>query len=369
MSRFAAIDLAKLPAPDVVETIDYEAVLAEMITDLTARDPAFSGLVESDPAIKILEVAAYRETLLRQRINEAARATMLAYAGGADLDNLAALLGVARAVLDPGDPEAVPPVAPTYEGDDRLRARAQLALEGFSTAGPAGAYLFHALAASPKAKDVAVSSPAPGDVLVSVLSTDGDGTAAEREAVTEAEVTLSGGKAVLEGRGITALVVRSADGTQVYAAGADYAFEATSSTLYRIAGGALPADGRLRVSYERADVLGLVRAALADEDVRPLTDRVTVQSAAIEAYAVEATLTLYDGPDAFVVTEAARAAAAAYVDARHRMGDTVTISGLHAALTVPGVRKVALASPAADVVTAETVAPYCTAITLAMAGA
>ena len=74
---FTSVDLSQLPPPDVVETLDFETILAEMLADLRARDAVFDALVESDPAYKILEAAAYRETLIRQRVNEAARAVML----------------------------------------------------------------------------------------------------------------------------------------------------------------------------------------------------------------------------------------------------------------------------------------------------
>jgi len=77
---FSAIDLSALPAPDIIETLDFEVILAAMLTDLQARDASFSALVESDPAYKILEVAAYRELLLQARINSAAKAVMLPYA-------------------------------------------------------------------------------------------------------------------------------------------------------------------------------------------------------------------------------------------------------------------------------------------------
>ena len=174
---FTAVDLSQLAAPDVVETLDYEAILAAMVADLQSRDPAFTALVESDPAYKILEVAAYRETIIRQRVNDGAKAVMLAYAGGADLDQIAANYNVERLVLDEGDPDAIPPVAPTLESDTDLRRRVQLSFEGFSTAGPVGAYVFHALGADPDVLDVSVASPNPGDVVVSVLSRQGDGTA------------------------------------------------------------------------------------------------------------------------------------------------------------------------------------------------
>jgi phage-related baseplate assembly protein len=38
----------------------------------------------------LLQVVAYRELLLRQRINEASKAVMVAYAASADLDQIGA---------------------------------------------------------------------------------------------------------------------------------------------------------------------------------------------------------------------------------------------------------------------------------------
>lgn len=171
------IELTQLPAPDVVHALDYETILAEMLADLRSRAPEFTALVESDPAYKILEVAAYREMLLRQRVNDAARSVMVAYARGADLDNLGALFGVLRNTVTPGDPEATPPVPAVLESDESYRQRIPLSLEGYSTAGPIGAYIFHALGASGEVKGVSVASPTPGQVVVSVLSNLGNGTA------------------------------------------------------------------------------------------------------------------------------------------------------------------------------------------------
>jgi len=179
MSGYSAIDLSLLPVPDVVETLDYEVILAAMKADLAARAPDLAAVLalESEPLVKLLEVCAYREVLIRARVNDAAQAVTLARATGTDLDNLAALFGVARLVINPGDPPAVPPVAPTLESDADLRRRAQLALEGFSTAGPEGAYVFHALSADADVLDVSATSPSAGDVLVTVLSRTGSGTA------------------------------------------------------------------------------------------------------------------------------------------------------------------------------------------------
>ena len=171
-----AIDLSQLPAPQVVEALSYETIFAAMLADLVARDPEFSALVESDPVYRILEVSAYRELLIRQRVNDAARAVMLPYAQDADLDNLAALYNVSRLPIDAGDPDAVPPIPATYESDAALRRRAQLAPEAITTAGSTGSYVFHGLSASPLVKDVAIASPSPGQVQVTVLGTESDGT-------------------------------------------------------------------------------------------------------------------------------------------------------------------------------------------------
>jgi phage-related baseplate assembly protein len=174
-----SIDLSALPIPDVLETVSYEQIVADMKAAVAAAMPEMAPVlaVEAEPAVKVLQVCAYFVMLTRARVNDAARAVMLAHATGADLENLGALFDVARLVTDPGNPSAVPPVAPTFETDTALRARIQLALEGFSTAGPRGAYLFHALSADGAVLDAAPSSPSPGDVLVTILSRVGNGTA------------------------------------------------------------------------------------------------------------------------------------------------------------------------------------------------
>lgn len=292
MATLSPIDLSTLPAPAVVEVLSFETILAQMVADLQARDPAFTALVESDPAFKILEVAAYRETLLRARVNDAAKSVLLAYAGGADLDQIAALFGVTRKTLVPADPQALPPVPAVMESDADLRFRVQISLEGISTAGPVGAYVFNALKLA-SVKDVAVESPTPGDVLVTILSINNNG-------------------------------VPSA-----------------------------------------SDLLA-VEAELNDDDVRPLTDNVTVQAAEVVTYAITATIFVNPGPDSAVVLANCQAAAEAYAIERFRIGADVNLSGIYAALHRPGVEKVVLASPAASLDITSTQAGRCTAINLTL---
>lgn len=176
-SAYTKVDLSQLAPPNVVQALDFESIFASMLADLRARDSAFTALVESDPAYKILEVAAYRELLIRQRVNDAAKAVMVAYATGADLDQIAANYDVARLLITPADDTTIPPTAAVYESDDEFRTRIILSLEGYTSAGSRGSYIFHALSASGDCKDVAVESLTPGTVNVAVLSRTGTGAA------------------------------------------------------------------------------------------------------------------------------------------------------------------------------------------------
>lgn len=182
-----AFDLAQLPPPAAVEEIDFEAILASMLADLRARDPAFTSTVESDPAYKVLEATAYREVILRQRVNDAARRRLLAFAAGADLDQLAAFYGMQRLVVTQADPTASPPVVAVYETDSAFRVRVRERIMGSSAAGTASWYKFHALTASPHVRDVAVDAPLGGVVRVSVMgdTTDGAPSAEALQAVTD----------------------------------------------------------------------------------------------------------------------------------------------------------------------------------------
>lgn len=290
----AVIDLTRVPAPAVVEPLDYEAILAAMRADLQAKVPDLA-LAETDPATKVLEVAAYRELLLRARVNEAARAVMLPYALGADLDNLATLFGVQRLVITLADPNANPPTEAIMEDDGPLRERVQLSLDGLSVAGPERAYVFHARSASGQVLDASATSPSPGEVVVSVLARAGDGTADQA-------------------------------------------------------------------------LLDTVAAAVSAEGVRPLTDHVTVQAAAIVPYAVEATLYTYAGPDTSVVLANAQAAMEQLAQQTHKLGYDVTLSAIYAALQQPGVQRVELAAPTAGLVIDRDQAAYCTSITLTYGG-
>jgi phage-related baseplate assembly protein len=288
------IDLSQLPAPQIVDVPDFETLLAERKAAFIALYPADEQTavartlaLESEPITKQLQESTYREVLLRQRINEAAQAVMVAYALGGDLDQLAANYNVNRLTVTPADNDAVPPVAAVLESDDALRLRVPAAFEGLSVAGPTAAYEFHARSADGRVADASATSPAPADVVLTVLSREGDGTADN-------------------------------------------------------------------------ELLAVVGKALNSESVRPVADRLTVRSAEIIPYRVEATVFLYPGPEAEPVMAAAKASLQNYIASQTRLGRDIRRSALYAALHVEGVQRVELASPLADVVLDKTQAASCT---------
>jgi phage-related baseplate assembly protein len=61
----------------------------------------------------------------------------------------------------------------TEEGDNSYRERIRLSVSKFSTAGPSGAYEYYALTANADIVNAKVSSPNPGEILITVLMKDG----------------------------------------------------------------------------------------------------------------------------------------------------------------------------------------------------
>jgi phage-related baseplate assembly protein len=265
------VDLSALPAPEVLEPLDFEEVYDEGLSAF--RDymgDNWTAALESDPVTKVLEVGAYIKVGNRARVNDACKALLLAHAIRGDLDQLGANVNLKRLVIQPENLLAVPPVPQVLEDDDSFRERIQLSYEGLTTAGPRNSYILHARNASGLVRDATAESPSPASVTVTILSTEGDGTAT-------------------------------------------------------------PA------------LLATVAAALNDDDVRPLGDRVTVQGAQILPYRIDAILHMNGaGPEGDASLSEALSRLAAWVNPRKRLGVEVARSAIDAQVHVAGVSRVEL---------------------------
>ncbi|HEM8077742.1 TPA: baseplate J/gp47 family protein [Enterobacter roggenkampii] len=294
----ATVDLAQLPPPQIIEVLDFEVVLADVKAVMIAAFPdeqqasvAAALKLESEPLTILAQVIAYRELMLRQRINEGAAACMLSHSVSTDLDNLAGNLNTERLVRIP----ATETTDAEMESDTALRLRAQSAFEGLSVAGPTGAYEYFAKSASGKVADARATSPSPAVVVVSILSTEGDGTASD-------------------------------------------------------------------------ELIATVNDTLSADDKRPVADRLTVQSAEIVNYEIDALLYLYPGPESEPILSAADNALRAWLAEQGKIGRDVARSAIMAALHVQGVQRVVLLNPQEDIVIDDTQAARCISHTISVGG-
>lgn len=286
----ALLNLANIPAPTLIEALDYETILAAKLAKLHSEIPDYQ-LLESDPAYKLLEIVAYDELILRQRVNDAARGLMLAFAVGSDLEQIGARYDVGR--LD-------------NETDERLRTRIQQGYHLLAAAGPSDAYKQHALGVSNAINDVSVVSLADGQVTVTVF--------ASRD-IDKADVSPE----IIE-NGVAAFGVHD-DNNKAFI-----------------------------IAENQSAVLAAVRVQLNDERVRPLTDEVQVRMPEIIPFDIDAVITVYRGPDPSVVERAANAALNTYLNSIKKLGFDATRAGIIAAITVDGVQNTVLNSPVSDVV-------------------
>lgn len=285
LNRFAAIDLARLPARPVTART-YDAIYAAYMADLSARMNAEGipynvagtagnvvNLVTDTNAITGRSFAYMVEGVEADR-DEAIAAVLTPWSYGAYLDALGAQQDppVPRKAIV-AEPRPFDDYPEDWQSDDDYRALVLFAPEALSTCGPEGAYLWFALQ-TPGVLAASVYGPMsfggtkavpfipPGEVHVPVLAFVGDGTAPpELVAAAAAEVTA--------------------------------------------------------------------------ESRRPIADFVTVSAAAVLVYALPLTLYCGAGVDVETVGRTALARLRALADLQHRPGGSMLLQAIYAAALVP----------------------------------
>ncbi|KAF1028206.1 MAG: hypothetical protein GAK37_02273 [Pseudomonas sp.] len=204
----------QLAEPAIITVDEFEPLLAEfkafVIDYVASRAPQSAAKLkesldnESELLTLALEAFCVRLQTHERKYNARIKQMLAWWATGSNLDARLADMGLERQVLDPGDPAAFPPVPPTLESDDDARLRYYLAphapaagsrmqyrrevftlgerpaVKVQSTA--AGVvtvtYTFKPDGYAARIKDGNGRRTAPGEVRVTVLSREGDGTAA-----------------------------------------------------------------------------------------------------------------------------------------------------------------------------------------------
>ncbi len=311
------INLTDLPAPEVIEVFSYEELFASKSKKFRELMPEYEGLAfKSDPVVKLLELMTYEEMILRTRINTAAKSLLLAFSNGNDLAHLSADFNIERQIIKKGDPNATPPIEAVFEDDNMFRLRRQLAPEGLTTAGSDGSYLFHTISAGAAPKTFKVESPEAGKLVVTYeYKKPGFGAKVKHSSVDSPE----------PGQILVTILAHENNGI---------------------------ADQKL---------IDAVTKHLKDDDIRPLSESVSVIAGDNLNFSIKAKIYIYEGPSAQLVKTKAYEDLQNFVTSRHMLGEIVTSSGIDAALSVAGVQKVEIINWT-DVITNKSQAPFCTDI-------
>lgn len=201
----------QLPPLEAVERSSFETMWAnfkvDFIANLAEVDPVAAAEVEQVLAVEAELISKLGQTFCQyliahiERINEQARQMLPGFARKSNLDHVVAFQSLERQTISPGDPSAFPPVPEVKESDDQLLLRYWLAPHG-PAAGSKLSYRYHCmtLGQRPKisvhkpdstqvvvtytlpesstaanVKDASAERTSPGQVTLSILSSDGDG--------------------------------------------------------------------------------------------------------------------------------------------------------------------------------------------------
>lgn len=315
----------QLAEPSIVTVQAFEDLLAEFKTFVVeyvgARSPQTAAKLkvslenESELLTQALEAFCVRLQLHERKYNARIKQMLAWWATGSNLDARLADMGLERQLLDPGDLQAFPPVAPQYESDDDARLRYYLAPHA-PAAGSRMQYRREVFTLGERPV-VKVDTQAPGEVTVT-YSFAPDGFAAQ--------VKDGNGRRTAPGEVMVTVLAREGDGS------------ASDALL----------DG--------------VRQHFARPDVRPETDRVTVQGAHIHNYRIRVVARINAGPDSGLTKVAAQEQLQAYAQSCHRLEGRVDPSWIDYTLHSAGAVQLEILEPLEPIVTTAFEAPYCTAV-------
>lgn len=362
-------------APTFIDT-DVDAIIARLKTSY--QNETGRALEPAQAETLLINMVAYEVKLIREQLQAAAEQMLVNFANAPALDFLAELVGVTRlpasgasttlqftvAAAHPGVLIPAGTRVVTADGQVIFRTVSDLTIPGGSTTGSVSAA---ATTTGTGGNGYAIGEVSnildPLPFLTGASNTDvtASGTNAESDEALRARVKLAPSSFSVAGpvnayRYFTLEVSPTIIDVSV--------LSNTPGTVqvYPLVEGAI---------VTPAPIINAVLAALSAEDVRPLTDTVTVLSPTLVPYDIEVEITTYTNADEALVVAAATEALTAYAAARQSViGQDVKRSQI-TALTVGStgsVFDVSVVAPATDVVVDDTEVAVIGTITITVTG-
>lgn len=368
-----------METPSFIER-DLEAIVSEMVADYEQRTGKV--LYPAQTERLLINAFAYREMLVRERIQYAATQNLVDFSNAPVLDYLGALLGVVRLASSRATTILQFTIVNGHSGVTIPLGTRVSSVDGLT--------VFRTL-------DDAVVSPGTYSVdLTAECITDGYagnsfavGTITNildpQPFITEVtNTTISGGGANQESDEELRERIKLAPGSFSNAgsrgAYAYFAKSASPSIIDVVVLGPndTPATnpGEVEIyplmydgSVTAPTILDAVEAIVNDEKVRPLTDTVLVYSPTRTDYDIEVDITIYTDADSITVQSAIEEALSAYaLGKRQKLGQDIKISQVIKTALITGVYDVDVISPSADIILDSTEFGYCNSITVNIIG-
>ena len=336
--------LKNLPYPGVIEELNYDELLNGIkgLFKSYLTDKEIS-LLESDNYSALLEALAYRELLLRARINESVKSMLLPFSSGSDLDNVAAIYGIERlkgerptanielSLSVKRDSDTFIPKGSIFCSDNGKRAfLKEDALIAANEIKANGVIVLDEFIKLSSVKCEYVQTPFPFVLKAKQTSEFGGGAEIESDER-------------LRERAVLSLERFSTAGSKKA-----YVYQALSANakveeVSVLNGGA----GVVKIYIKTSDMSEETRQSVAEylngEKVRPLTDNVVVENAKIIDVTVKAELELTDTFFQDEIDKAVKQTANTL-----KIGEDLNLSYIYSMLHKSGVYRVNLANPAAD---------------------
>lgn len=356
-----------LPLPRFIndrDNLDPNLIVGDMVAAFEAA--AGRKLQPAQVERLLVNLYAYRESLVRNAIQYAGQQNLLAFAGFPMIDYLGGLLGVTRLAAQPAT------VTVEFTLADPLTIAYTISA-GTQVGSSDGQYAF--------ATNVDLTIPAgtASGVVDATATADGDGgngylpgqinvllnPSALVASATNTNSS-SGGSAPEDDNHLRARIQAAPNQFSVAGPVGAYRFFALGVdpgiidvqvnspvpgrvNVYVLTGPITkqPADSPNNAGIAGTALLDQVQAALNSDSVRPLTDTVTALAVTEIDYRISATITLYSDADPTAAMDAAQTAAAEFaIGLASKIQRDIVPSQIIAALSVPGVYEVVLSSPA-----------------------